>query len=169
MSQRPRRENVRQPTRYRFGFVEDEGVVPGVVAEQPVQDADEPVADDTVSEQPVAVERVAADTVVAEQGNTHQSIDNAVWGILKGKDITDAVNSAYVEVIRWRRNIFNLATGKAGEEFIDELTKLFVHFNAGDAFESVALTMASIILHLLLQKPAPLSKMDPFFEKSARL
>jgi hypothetical protein len=83
------------------------------------------------------------------------AIENAVWGEMRGTELADSVNNAYSEVTRWRRNIFNLPTGKAGEGFIEELTKLYLHFNIGDAFESIALTMASIIFHLLLQKPAP--------------
>jgi len=85
-------------------------------------------------------------------------IKDAVWGEMRGTKLADSVNNAYREVTRWRRNIFNLPTGKAGEGFIEELTKLYLHFNIGDAFESIALTMASIIFHLLLQKPAPNSK-----------
>ena len=60
--------------------------------------------------------------------------------------------------MRWRRNLFNLPTGKAGEDFIDELTKLYCHFNDSTAFESIALTLSAIIFPLLLQKPAPTSK-----------
>ena len=142
--------------------MEDDAV--DISAEAGLFDAEEDT--DVQNAAGVAAERTADDQVVtplvaaveeAVVTNPH-AIDNAVWGMLKGNEISEAVNSAYLEVIRWRRNIFNLPTGKAGEEFIDELTKLYVHFNNGDAFESVALTMASIIFHLLLQKPAPLSK-----------
>ena len=69
-----------------------------------------------------------------------------------------AVNSVFEEVVRWRRNLFYLPTGKAGESFIEELKKLYTCFNNGSDLQPVALTMASIIFPLLLQKPSPNSK-----------
>jgi hypothetical protein len=68
------------------------------------------------------------------------------------------VNSSFLEVTRWRRNLFYLPSGKAGEEFIEELTKLYRHFNSGTAFEPIALTLATLIFPLLLQKPSPKSR-----------
>ena len=99
--------------------------------------------------------------VVLDAPNTEQTnnkIDRAIWGDLKGKDLANSVTAAYLEVVRWRRNLFNLPTGKAGENFIDEVAKLYRHFNDGTAFESIALTLSAIIFPLLLQKPAPTSK-----------
>ena len=64
----------------------------------------------------------------------------------------------YQIITRWKRNLFYLPTGKAGECFIEELTKVIVHFNTGGAFESVSLMMVTIMFPLLLQKPSPNSK-----------
>ena len=81
-----------------------------------------------------------------------------MWGELKGHALVNSVNAAYLKVVRWRRNVFNLPKGRAGEDFIEELTKVYRHFNDSTAFESIALTLSAIIFPLLLQKPAPTSK-----------
>ena len=89
---------------------------------------------------------------------THERIDNATWGDIRGRDIQEAVDCAFLEVVRWRRNLFKLPTGKAGEDFIEELTKMLDRFASGTVFEPFALTLASIMFPLLLQKPSINSK-----------
>ena len=58
----------------------------------------------------------------------------------------------------WRRNLFQVPTGKAGRLFIEELTKTIVNFTSSTALEEVALTMTMIMPALLLQKPSRKSK-----------
>ena len=84
--------------------------------------------------------------------------DDATWGDLKGKDLMDAVNNAFVETAQWRRNLFNLPTGKVGQDFIAELTRILDQFASGTIFEPIALTLATIMFPLLLQKPSANSK-----------
>ncbi len=86
------------------------------------------------------------------------SIDRASWGSLKGVEITESVNRAYSIIVRWKRNLFKVPTGKAGREFIEEVSNTITLFNSGSHLESVALTMTMIIFPLLLQKPSPTSK-----------
>ena len=86
------------------------------------------------------------------------TILNARWGTLTGVEIRESVTNAYLVTSRWRRNLFYLPTGNAGESFIEEVTKVITSFNTQGAFESVALMMVSIMFPLLLQKPAPNSK-----------
>ena len=81
---------------------------------------------------------------------TNNKIDRAIWENLKGKDLANSVTAAYLEIVRWRRNLSNLPTGKAGENFIDEVANLYRHVNDGIAFESIALTLPAIIFPLLL-------------------
>ena len=102
------------------------------------------------------VEPVAQPEVELEPEN--DNIVNAQWGLLKGAEIREKVMKAYQTVARWKRNLFYLPTGKAGEGFIEEVTKVSNQFNAGGAFESVSLMMVTIMFPLLLQKPAPNSK-----------
>ena len=84
-------------------------------------------------------------------------------------EIRDTVVKVYQIITRWKRNLFYLPTGKAGECFIEELTKVIVYFNTGGAFESVSLMMVTIMFPLLLQKPSPNSKASDhvcYLEKS---
>ena len=108
-----------------------------------------------------------------EAAQIPQKIEAAAWGELKGHALVNSVSAAYLEVVRWRRNVFNLPKGKAGEDFIEELTKIYRHFNDSTAFESIALTLSALIFPLLLQKPAPTSKardhraiQNPFSKRS---
>ena len=82
----------------------------------------------------------------------------AKWGQYTGKPLIDAIDRTYAEVVRWKRNLFMVPTGKVGEQFIDEVTKVIKLFNSGTEFEPVALTMLMVMFPLLLQKPSKSSK-----------
>jgi hypothetical protein len=99
-----------------------------------------------------------ASIVLPSPADTSSTIDEAVWGVLKGTDITSAVNHAYSAVVRWKKNLFRVPSGKAGQDFIDEVVKTINSYISGSHFESVALTMTMIIFPLLLQKPSRNSK-----------
>ena len=58
-----------------------------------------------------------ANIVLPSPADTSSTIDEAVWGVLKGTDITSAVNHAYSVVVRWKKNLFRVPSGKAGKEF----------------------------------------------------
>ena len=47
-----------------------------------------------------------------------EKLDQAKWGDLRGKELQTAVDDAYLEVVRWRRNLFMLPTGKVGEDLL---------------------------------------------------
>ena len=76
------------------------------------------------------------------------------WAYIREKLITDA----YDEVLHWRRNIFNVPSGKAGKSFVPELALLFKAYAEGTTLESVALTAAMVMPFLLFQKPHRASK-----------
>ena len=54
--------------------------------------------------------------------------------------------------------MFKVPTGKAGQEFVTELTNCLKHFSAGTSLQPIALKMAMITFPLLLQKPSRKSK-----------
>ncbi len=87
-----------------------------------------------------------------------ESIDRVKWNGLCGIDFFDTINEIYEEATSWKRNLFKVPTGKAGQDFVAELTKCIKHFNIGSPLEPVALKMAMIIFPLLLQKPSKKSK-----------
>ena len=59
------------------------------------------------------------------------------------------INAAYDEVVHWKRNIFSVPTGWAGNNFVSELTSLFRAYTDSSALEVVAL-FASMVLPILL-------------------
>ena len=82
----------------------------------------------------------APSIMLPSPADTSSTIDEAVWGVLKGTDITAAVNHAYSVVVRWKKNLFRVPSGKAGQEFIDEVVKTLNLYISGSHFESVGLT-----------------------------
>ena len=81
-----------------------------------------------------------------------------VWGKLDGSSATDIIQSCYEEVVHWRRNIFKVPTGKAGNQFVRELSRLFRGYAEGSALESISLYAVMLMPALLLQKPHSKSK-----------
>ena len=82
----------------------------------------------------------------------------ATWGKYKGPDLVNVINNGYLEMVKWRRNLFQLPTGNVGNQFIEETIKVIRMFNSGSDLEPIALTMLMLMFPLLLQKPAPGSK-----------
>ena len=80
------------------------------------------------------------------------------WGSREGRDIVRDINSAYEEVIHWKRNNFLIPFGSIGKEFVQELARLFQAFADGSSLESVVMKATSILPILLLQKPSKNSK-----------
>ena len=72
------------------------------------------------------------------------------WGTYSAPDFMHSLEATYSEVVHWRRNCFTVPLGKAGKEFVDELSYLFQAFASASALESIAI--------LLLQKPHKASK-----------
>ncbi len=45
------------------------------------------------------------------------------WGDISGAVFCQQISTAFCEIVKWRRNIFLVPTGKAGKNFLKELTK----------------------------------------------
>ena len=69
-----------------------------------------------------------------------------------------SLDSAYQEVVHWRKNSFDVPHGSAGKQFVAELARLFRAVGEGSALESVALKAVFVACVLLLQKPSRTSK-----------
>ena len=80
------------------------------------------------------------------------------WGEIDSEFFIQQLNVAYTEVTHWSRNIFTIPSGKAGKEFVRELSRLFRSYASASALESVALKTATVSCILLLQKPFHSSK-----------
>ena len=63
------------------------------------------------------------------------------------------MEDAYSEVVHWQKNTFTVPFGKAGKEFVLELSRLLRAYTDGTALESIALMASTALSALLLQKP----------------
>ena len=61
-------------------------------------------------------------------------------------------------MVSWSKNIFHIPTGKAGRDFIEELTRLIDLFNHKTAWKSTALLLVHIFIPIMLQKSHAKSK-----------
>ena len=86
------------------------------------------------------------------------NLDAASWGTLKGLDIKETFDSAYNEIVTWRKNLFKVPSGKNGKAFIAEVKNLITMYTISSPLETVAMTALMVICPLLLQKPTRKSK-----------
>ena len=80
------------------------------------------------------------------------------WGDLCGEEFTQILNATYTEVVHWRRNTFTIPFGRAGKNFVTELSRLYLAFGSSSSLEAIALKAAIVFPILLLQKPSKGSK-----------
>ena len=80
------------------------------------------------------------------------------WKDLDGKEFSYQTDRVYEEITKWRKNLFKLPSGRAGKDFVIELTSWLEHFNKGTVFEGIARKVYMILPSLLLQKPSRNSK-----------
>lgn len=85
-------------------------------------------------------------------------IKNKTWGKISQESFCDIINGVYDEIVHFRRNIFNVPSGRAGKAFIEELTFWIKQFNSNSDLNSVALKAFMALPTLILQKPSAISK-----------
>ena len=85
-------------------------------------------------------------------------IKNKTWGNISHESFADTINDVYDEIVHFRRNIFNVPSGRAGKAFIEELTFWIKQFNSNSDLNSVALKAFMVLPTLILQKPSASSK-----------
>jgi hypothetical protein len=64
----------------------------------------------------------------------------------------------YCEIVGWQKNLFMVLQGKAGKDFILELTRLINLFNFKTDWMDLSLSLVHIFLPIMLQKPHNRSK-----------
>ena len=72
--------------------------------------------------------------------------------------LTRKVDEIYAEMVKFRRNLFKLPSGKAGKDFVSELAYWLRQFNQRSKLNKIAIKFLMILPTLLLQKPSPKSK-----------
>ena len=85
-------------------------------------------------------------------------IKNKAWGSISYACFCNTVNDVYDEIVHYRRNIFNVPSGRAGKSFIEELTFWIKQFNSDSDLNSVTLKAFMVLPTLILQKPSATSK-----------
>ena len=81
------------------------------------------------------------------------------WGKYVGHEkIKEKIDNVHKEMSTWQKNHFLLPRGKAGSEFIGELTRLLNHFNMKTHLEKHAISLALPFINLMVQKPSRTSK-----------
>jgi hypothetical protein len=82
------------------------------------------------------------------------------WGncFTTEEEIETAINQAYKEILTWNKNLFLLPRGKAGKDFIVELTRLINMFVNKSPHERFSLSLVHIFMPIMLQKPSAKSK-----------
>ena len=87
-----------------------------------------------------------------------RDIGSVVWGELKGEEVANEINKAYITVIKWKKNLFKLPGGKCGNSFVSEIGNLIDLWVDKSKSESIALTALHVFVPLMLQKPSKKSK-----------
>ena len=73
------------------------------------------------------------------------------------------MEDGYSEAVHWQQNTFTVPFGKAGKEFVFELSRLLRTYADGTALESIALRASTALSVLLLQKTFYHSKQKDHF------
>ena len=79
-------------------------------------------------------------------------------GKITHRELCREVGEIYDEIVHFRRNIFKIPSGRAGKDFITELTYWLKQFNSNAELNSIALKVFMILPTLILQKPSAKSK-----------
>ena len=85
-------------------------------------------------------------------------IKEKMRGKITHRELCCEVGEIYDEIVHFRRNIFKIPSGRAGKDFITELTYWLKQFNSNAELNSIALKVFMILPTLILQKPSAKSK-----------
>ena len=69
-------------------------------------------------------------------------IKNKTWGNISHASFCNIVNGVYDEIVHYRRNIFNVPSGRTGKSFIEEFTFWIKQFNADSDLQNQGLSRA---------------------------
>ena len=86
------------------------------------------------------------------------AIPTRPYNNINGDDFSEIVDRIYNETVKWRKNLFQVPSGKSGKAFVKLLTEWLEHFNNNTPHQGIALKVFMIIPSLLLQKPSQTSK-----------
>ena len=77
------------------------------------------------------------------------------WGEMEGEEaVRKCISSTYNEITKWRKNLFLVPRGKAGNDFLKEMTRLLYLFINDTKWSRIALALVHILGPIMLQKPS---------------
>ncbi len=97
----------------------------------------------------------AKPTSTGKPGTTRRA-----WGSVDSISFMSQLDKIYKEAVHWRNNLLKIPQGNAGKSLTTELSRLFNAFATGSALEPIALKAATVLPHLILQKPFRNSKIQ---------
>ena len=103
---------------------------------------------------------------------SHSPPDQAevpVWGKQSKEDLRQIADSMYEEIVFFRKNLFLLPSGKAGKDYIEEMTRLINFWNnQSEDFSASSMKLLMCMPSILLQKTHARSKAKEHSETLAR-
>ena len=69
--------------------------------------------------------------------NFPSEIKETKWGNISYQSLSKDINNTYDEIVHFRKNIFNIPSGRAGKMFIDELTFWLKQLNYNHDLNSI--------------------------------
>ena len=85
-------------------------------------------------------------------------IPNKPYNNIEGKIFVETINKTYEETMKWKKNMFQVPTGKCGKDFVKLLSEWMSNFNVGNCFQGIAMKVVMTLPNILLQKPSAKSK-----------
>ena len=85
-------------------------------------------------------------------------VPNKPYNGIDGLTFAGLITNIYEDTLKWRKNLFQVPSGKCGKDFIKLLIEWFDNFVVGNTFQGLSLKVIMIIPNLLLQKPSATSK-----------
>ena len=70
------------------------------------------------------------------------SCEKSAWQDLTGLEFSAAIDDVYIQIVHWRKNLFELPSGASGKRFVAELARIFQAFAMELTFEAFAIKAA---------------------------
>ena len=90
------------------------------------------------------------------------------WGDYNGHVFEKNLNVIYDIIVYWKKNLFMLPTGRAGKDYIDEITRLLNAWIQDSAMKHITFKAIMVMPSLILQKPSRNSKVKDHSEALRR-
>ena len=142
---------------------------------QLIDDGEEvPINDSTNSIQQIAVDVTTPIATISLAETTRLSPDlpdfvsaplipNKPYNGIDGQTFARNVLKIYEDMLRWKKNLFQVPTGQCGKDFISLISEWMGNYVTGNTFQALAMKVIMIIPNLLLQKPSAASKAKDHF------